>query len=613
MNKMRYLAGILFYISMNLIAQESDPYNILNNYFTAIGGLDKVKGETTSFYEAQLHIAGMEGTIKQWNASPSKSRQEFDLKVFKQVSGDNGIDNWVMDANGKVKLNIDEATQRRREIAARMESLEFLNPESKIFKVEFAGNAKVGDFDCYKVKITNSLNNDVVEDYFSTENYLKLKTSTFADNSETITWYNDYKETEGILKPYKIESEEVNLKQKSTLLISEYKSNIIIEDSLFNPPVVDIKDYKFTNGISAENIPFEYIGEHIFLTIDLNNTSMVWFLDSGADVNVIDVNFAKEIGLKPEGDVKASGVDKVVSASLVQLPKFSLPGLQFNEQTIFAMDMVSLFKQWGYNAVGILGYDFMSRFVTKVDYANKLVSFYDPANFNYKGAGHVVHAPLNDKTFTIPITINNKFNGNWSIDIGAGGCSFHYPYAKENGFLEMNGFTKLSGGAGGTNEVKTININNLTIADFDIKNITIDMPLDEPKGAFASTDIVGNLGNDIFERFVIYFDYASQKMIFEKGTNFDKPKNIDKSGIQLYKNNNNEIAIMFISNNSPAQKAGLKPEDILVKLNDISVDKSTDIFELKELLKGKAGDKIALEIIRNNQHIQFEITLKDLL
>lgn len=613
MNKMRYLAGILFYISMNLIAQESDPYNILNNYFTAIGGLDKVKGETTSFYEAQLNIAGMEGTIKQWNASPSKSRQEFDLKVFKQVSGDNGIDNWVMDANGKVKLNIDEATQRRREIAARMESLEFLNPESKIFKVEFAGNAKVGDFDCYKVKITNSLNNDVVEDYFSTENYLKLKTSTFADNSETITWYNDYKETEGILKPYKIESEEVNLKQKSTLLISEYKSNIIIEDSLFNPPVVDIKDYKFTNGISAENIPFEYIGDHIFLTIDLNNTSMVWFLDSGADVNVIDVNFAKEIGLKPEGDVKASGVDKVVSASLVQLPKFSLPGLQFNEQTIFAMDMVPLFKQWGYNAVGILGYDFMSRFVTKVDYANKLVSFYDPANFNYKGAGHVVHAPLNDKTFTIPITINNKFNGNWSIDIGAGGCSFHYPYAKENGFLEMNGFTKLSGGAGGTNEVKTININNLTIADFDIKNITIDMPLDEPKGAFASTDIVGNLGNDIFERFVIYFDYASQKMIFEKGTNFDKPKNIDKSGIQLYKNNNNEIAIMFISNNSPAQKAGLKPEDILVKLNDISVDKSTDIFELKELLKGKAGDIIALEIIRNNQHIQFEITLKDLL
>ncbi len=597
----------------NNYANEQNPYTILNNYYKAIGSIEKIKAEKTSYYEAELNFGGMVGTLKQWNSIPLKSRQDFDLKVIRQISGDNGIDNWIIDANGKVKFNIDEATKKRREIAAKMEELDFLDPQSKTFIVEFDGIKKVGDIDCYAVKISNKINSDVIIDYYSITDFYKIKTSSFADNNETITLYYDYKITQGILKPHKIESEDVNSKQKFTIIVTKYESNIIIDTTLFNPPADDVKDYIFTNGVSAENIPFKYIGEHIFLTINLNNTPMVWFLDSGADVNVIDLTYAKEMGLNPEGDIKASGVNKVVSAQLVKLPKFSLPGLQFNEQTIFALDIMPLFNQWGYEAIGILGYDFMSRFVIKIDYSNRLVSFYDPSTFKYTGSGHVVNAPLNNKTFTLPILINNKYKGIWSVDIGAGGCSFHYPYAKENGFLEVDGINKLSGGAGGTNEVKTIKVESLTIADYIINNTEIDMPISEPKGAFSSTDIVGNLGNDIFEKFIIYFDYANQQMIFEKGADFDKVKELDKSGIQLYKNNNNDIAIMFISNNSPAKNINLECGDVITKVNSLSVNKSTDIFQLKEIFKGKAGDKVKIEIIRNNKPLQFELTLKDLL
>ncbi|MFH0734569.1 MAG: aspartyl protease family protein [bacterium] len=604
---------LIIFIAKNYAQEQNEnPYTIINKYFNAIGSIEKVKAEKTSYFDAKVLFGGMEGTLKQWNEIPGKIREEFEIKIIKQTSGDNGAENWVVDTNGKIKINTDEATEKRRKISAKLEEFEFMDPKSEVFKVTYEGITEVGTEQCYAVKIINNINSDVIVDYYSTANYYKIKTSNFADNKENVTSYSDYRNVFGILKPFKIENVNITSGQKTVILVNEYKLNINIDKSLFNPPAEDVKDYVFTNGLSAENIPCDYYGDHVFLTININGNNVVWFLDSGADVNVIDLGYATQMGLKPEGEMKAQGVDKVVDVAFVKLPGFNLPGLQFKEQNVMVLDILPMFKQWGYKAVGILGYDFMSRFVVKVDYANKLVSLYDPATFKYSGNGTLVDAPLRGETFTLPILINDKYKGTWSVDIGAGGCSFHYPYAKENGFLELKGTTKLSGGAGGYNEAKSVKLNKLSIAGFDINKPVIDMPLNESKGAFASTDLVGNLGNNIFEQFVIYFDYKNQQMIFEKGENFGKSQNNDKSGLQIYLNNNT-AAVLFVSPNTPAEKVGLLKEDIITKINDITIDEKTDLYDLKEILKGKTGDKVIIEILRNNEPIKFEIVLEELL
>ena len=606
------LVLIIFNVENYAQDQNANPYTILNKYFDAIGGIEKVKAEKTCYFDAKVLFGGMEGTLKQWNEIPGKIREEFDLKIIKQNSGDNGIKNWVVDTNGKIKINTDEATEKRRKISAKLEELDFMDPKSDVFKITYEGVTEVGNEQCYSVKILNNINSDVIVDYYSTANYYKIKTSNFADNKENVTLYSDYRNVLGILKPFKIENENMTSGQKTSIFVNEYKLNINIDESLFNPPAEDVKDYVFTNGLSAENIPCDYYGDHVFLTININGKNVVWFLDSGADVNVIDLEYAKQMGLKPEGDMKAQGVDKVVNVGFVKLPEFNLPGLQFKEQNVMALDIIPMFKQWGYKAVGILGYDFMSRFVVKVDYANRLVSLYDPEVFKYAGNGTLVDAPLRGETFTLPIVIDDKYKGTWSVDIGAGGCSFHYPYAKENGFLELKGITKLSGGAGGYNEAKSVKLNKLSIAGFDINDPVIDMPLNESKGAFASTDIVGNLGNNVFEQFVIYFDYKNQQMIFEKGKNFGKTQNNDKSGLQICQNNNN-VEVLLVSPNTPAAKAGLLKDDIITKINDIQIDEKTDLYDLKDILKGKVGDKVIIEVLRDNEQKKFEIVLEELL
>ena len=69
-------------------------------------------------------------------------------------------------------------------------------------------------------------------------------------------------------------------------------------------------------------------------------------------------------------------------------------------QTVAVIDMSELLRRMGLDVVGILGFDFLSRFVTKVDYANQLISFYDPDSFKYTGNGHNIDVHI-DKTRTV--------------------------------------------------------------------------------------------------------------------------------------------------------------------------------------------------------------------
>ena len=140
---------------------------------------------------------------------------------------------------------------------------------------------------------------------------------------------------------------------------------------------------------------------------------------------MIDQDYANKLGLKTEGNIKAQGVDKVVDLSFVELPSFSITGIIFEGQKVAAFNLHML-KKWGLDAVGILGYDFLSRFVTKIDYANRRISFYDPNKFEYKNSGTIIDAPLRENMFYVPMTVDDMFSGLWLVDIGASSISLNY-------------------------------------------------------------------------------------------------------------------------------------------------------------------------------------------
>jgi len=394
---------------------------------------------------------------------------------------------------------------------------------------------------------------------------------------------------------------------------TKYEVNIEIDDSLFIPPEKDIEDFEFLSGESAEDIPFKYIENHIYLPVNIKGKEGLWVLDCGASLNVIDSSFAEEIGLKIEGKMKAQSASSLVDLYHVTLPSFEIKGVRFKEQKIMTFKIHELFKRtMGLDVVGILGYDFLSRFVTKIDFANEKLSFYKPDKFKYSGGGKVIDAPLKDNLFSIPVTVDEKYSGLWELDIGAGGVKFNYPFSKENNLIDREGIDRIAFGAGGSYKGKASEFRTIEMAGFTVKNPIISIPYEEGKGALASKQNLGIVGNSFLQHFVLYLDYNNQRVILEKSDDFSREFIRGKSGLHLWYTEDNDIEVFYVPSNTPAEEAGFNKGDIIKAINGIDVKFFDGIIAVRKLLREPAGTVYTFSVLRDNETKKIKMTLKDL-
>ena len=77
-------------------------------------------------------------------------------------------------------------------------------------------------------------------------------------------------------------------------------------------------------------------------------------------------------------------------------------------------------------------------------------------------------------------------------------------------------------------------------------------------------------------------------------------------GMELTFRNNHTVVVRTLPDN-PARKASIKPGDRIVKIDDENVDgKTTE--DVAKKLRGKAGDKVKVEVLRGAETLTFEMT-----
>jgi hypothetical protein len=551
----------------------TDPYEILEHYYNAIGGLEKLKAEKSSYFEGTvvMESSGLQGTIKRWEEHPLRERVELDLTAFKRTSGDNGQFCWVIDPNGKLQIQKDETTIKTRRIKYLKGTYCHMDRNSNIFTLTLEDIKKVGTVDCYVIKTINNINKDITLDYYNTSSYLLEKTIRTQPEIETHTVLSDYRNVDGIKRPFRQETEILPFGQKQIMQINKSESNIEIEASLFDPPGQDIKDFQFVNGESSEDIHFQFIEDIIFIPVTIYGKEKLWLLDSGAEMSVMDLDYANEIGLESLGYSKIKGAGNTAEISIVKIPDYHVPGIKFNEQIIATANIHELFhKLIGLDVIGILGYDFLSRFVTKIDYADKSISFYQPEIFEYKGNGKLIDAPLKGRLFSIQMKVDDKYSGRWNLDSGCGGIHFHYPFAEENNMFNISGIDGIAFGIGGEFNQRIARFNTIELDGLIVKDPLITIPLEKGEGALSRQELIGVVGNSFLRHFVIYLDYKNQQIIVEKGRNFNKVFPIDKSGLQIILSENNEIEVYYVSPRTPAEVAKFKKGDIIKSIINLA-------------------------------------------
>jgi hypothetical protein len=266
---------------------------------------------------------------------------------------------------------------------------------------------------------------------------------------------------------------------------------------------------------------------------------------------------------------------------------------------------------------GILGYDFIARYVVAIDYARSELSLYDHDRFHYDGPGT-----------SVPVTLINRFphidadvrladgetlHGRFVVDIGSGGgLTLTKPFVDDNRLRDRVGPTIRRSGSGGVGGSTTSDVGRVaafTIGGVDLPHTIVQLFGDSAGVLSQRGAWVGNIGGGILRRFTVLLDYQNKRMIFEPNARIGEPFDADMSGVGLVTDESlSSIIVDIVAPGSPAAESGLMHGDVIVSVDGVPASHRL-LAELRDRFR-RAGEHAVLMVRRGDEAKRLEVVTR---
>jgi hypothetical protein len=199
-------------------ADENDPSVVLDKAIKALGGDEKLKKVDAITWKSKAAIT-FNGDTNQFTSHAtlqgldhyrSEFEGEFGGNPFKGVTVVNGDKGWRKFGDNKMELDGDALANEKRQVYLQAIPSLLVPLKGKGFKLELAGEEKVGDKPAAGIKVTGPDGKDFTL-YFDKESGLPVKlvakvVGFGGDEFTQETTYKDYKDFDGIKKATKADS-----------------------------------------------------------------------------------------------------------------------------------------------------------------------------------------------------------------------------------------------------------------------------------------------------------------------------------------------------------------------------------------------------------------------
>jgi predicted aspartyl protease len=282
------------------------------------------------------------------------------------------------------------------------------------------------------------------------------------------------------------------------------------------------------NKSDIVEVPFTFERSSVIVQVKVNGkASYNMLLDTGAEQSAIDLNTAKELGLKlnPLGGGKAVATgNKENTIYLTTLSQIEISNLMARDILAATTDFSRISQRIGIPVNGVVGYNFLKNRIVQFDYAKRVVRFYAKSPIPKPQPPNTASRMVLPFRFyegdKFPVIDEVYVNGKRikaELDTGHSGVLALTATAIKRLGLEAEEKTaepETSEGALGTSVNRKGRLRTLTVGA-----VTIDAPSVSFRAANSGLDQApfdGLLGNDFFKDFIVTFDYRSMLVMFEK-------------------------------------------------------------------------------------------------
>lgn len=376
-------------------------------------------------------------------------------------------------------------------------------------------------------------------------------------------------------------------------------------------------------------IPFELINDFIVVDVLMDNWLPLRFLvDTGAENSVIvDKKLSDFLELNYQREFRVTGADRKqeMIAYLASGVNFQLAGrlLAMNRNMLVLAENYFHFERiTGTPIHGILGADFLMRFVVEFDYKRQKMRLFEPRSFQPSRKQQVLEATFYRKRayVEVPISVTGRktVGRRMLIDTGAGlYVLLHSGLHPEDQELPQRIIsTPIAHGLGGEVDGNVGRAKSLSLGEQSLDNVVTYFQQLDPDSVDTQQALYrdGLLGNSLLKRFNLTIDYVREQVYLYPTTRWKRKITFDRSGLLISATGPqlNRFIISGVLPDSPAAEAGLQVGDRIKRINGLSTDFSS-LAQLQRKLEKRAGKKTKLLIRRVNTPMEVVFRLRDLI
>lgn len=342
-------------------------------------------------------------------------------------------------------------------------------------------------------------------------------------------------------------------------------------------------------------------GGPILLPVTFNGKEHLFVLDTGSSHTAYDKSLRHELG-KVKRIENALTFGSPIKTEVYDAPDAFLGPLNLkNSNEIFCLDLKMLSLIDGKTISGIIGMNFLKRHIIQIDFDQGTLSFLQPVEDQHPDWGIELLLKFDTPGWPyITGEILESINTNFVIDTGSNSTGALGSDIFEKNISEKKPKTSktLFATASGVIQNRECRIDSFSIGSFEYKELIFSE---------ANWSCLGLL---FLSRHTVTFDFPGSRIYLKKGKDFKKMDETDMSGLHLLRIANQTV-IYSVDENSPAQKAGIVPKDIILKINEKDAGKY-DMWELRRLLMSEDKKKITMTIKQgeNVKDVAFQLEKK---
>ncbi len=233
------LLSIALFLAFSTLLSAQTADEIIAKHLDATGGLAKIKAVKTRRLTGSFEVNGMQAGFVELESRPDKLRREIAIQNMTMIQAYDGKTAWqVIPFTGKKDpeaITGDELRQFREEADMDGSLAEY---KQKGSTVELVGREQFNGADAFNIKLTLKTG-EVRNFYLDASSFLQTGVSGKAKRDgkefEVKTSLTDYKDVQGVMYPFTIESN-AGEQGSAKVTLQKIEVNVPVEDSAFKMP-----------------------------------------------------------------------------------------------------------------------------------------------------------------------------------------------------------------------------------------------------------------------------------------------------------------------------------------------------------------------------------------